>query len=330
MAHMMEERESKREEDFSGTQRVLGGSSLGAESPRVVKSSPHPSYTTATHGRHSCLGVGVLAVVSVITVCGNLLILISIIYSQQLHTPTNYLILSLAVTDLLVGVVAFPFGMKFTVSSCLYKYDVFCTVCEIFDVALIKASILNLCCISIDRYFVVCQPLRYRTTITRNVVVIMILVIWSASAVVAIGFILVGINRGQCEEKCDVKFLLANISGPVFSFYLPMIILVCIYVKIFLVAQKQACSIQDTTRKSGAMVSKSERKATKTLAIVMGVFLICWTPLFVFFFRLLHPVKVPMPLFQSLVLMAMLNSMLNPFIYAFFYSWFQSGFRMII
>ncbi|KAM9840808.1 trace amine-associated receptor 1-like [Aulostomus maculatus] len=272
-----------------------------------------------------------LGSVSVITVCGNLLIIISIIYFKQLHTPTNYLILSLAVTDLLVGVVAFPLSMEFTVSSCMYQNDVFCKIRENADVTLSTASILNLCCISIDRYFVVCHPLTYRLTITRNVVVIMILVIWSVSVLVAIGFIIAGLNHEQCGEKCHMDILIANISGPVFSFYLPMIIMVCIYVKIFLVAQKQARSIQDTTRKSGATVSKSERKATKTLAIVMGVFLICWTPFFLcFYFQLLNPVTVPLPLYEALNWLALSNSMLNPFIYAFFYHWFRSAFKMII
>ncbi|KAM9840799.1 trace amine-associated receptor 1-like [Aulostomus maculatus] len=189
---------------------------------------------------------------------------------------------------------------------------------EIFDVALITAFILNLCCISIERYFVVCHPLRYRTTITSNVVVIMILVIWSVSALVAIGFILAELGREQCGEKCYIDILLANISGPTSDHH-------GLHVKIFLVAQKQARSIQDTTRKSGATVSKNERKATKTLAIVMGFF-----SHHCFYFQLLNPVTVPLPLSEALIWLALSNSMLNPFIYAFFYSWFRSAFRMII
>ncbi|KAM9840810.1 trace amine-associated receptor 1-like [Aulostomus maculatus] len=267
----------------------------------------------------------------VIIVCGNLLIIISIIYFKQLHTPTNYLILSLAVTDLLVGVVAFPLSMEFTIISCMYQHNVFCSVREIFDVALITASILNLCCISIDRYYGVCQPLTYRTKITNNVVVIMILVSWSVSVVVAIGFIIAALSHGQCGQNCNIDVVLANILGPVFSFYLPMIIMVCIYVKIFLVAQRQACSIQNTTRKSGVTVSKSERKATKTLAVVMGVFLICWTPFFLCYsFQLLHHVTVPLSLYETLCWLSLLNSVLNPFIYGFFYRWFRSAFKKII
>ncbi|XP_074472539.1 trace amine-associated receptor 1-like [Sebastes fasciatus] len=270
----------------------------------------------------------------VVTICGNLLVIISIIYFKQLHTATNSLILSLAVADLLVGLVVFPFSMAFSLSSCLYYEDLFCKVRGSFDVTLSTASILNLCCISIDRYYAVCQPLNYRTKINFNIVAVMILVSWSVSVLVAIGRTIPGLINEKCEENCFIDFLLARILAQIFSFYLPVIIMLCIYLKIFLVAQRQARSIQNTTcqnTKSGATASKMERKASKTLAIVMGVFLMCWTPFFLYVScQLLNHVSMLVPLFETLNWLTLSNSMLNPFIYAFFYSWFRSAFRMII
>ncbi|XP_070782057.1 trace amine-associated receptor 1-like [Enoplosus armatus] len=275
----------------------------------------------------------VLGSLSAVTICGNLLVIISIIYFKQLHTPTNYLILSLAVADLLVGVLIFPFSMAFSVSSC-WNESLFCKVRDSFDISLCMCSILNLCCISIDRYHAVCQPLTYRTKINDHVVVIMILVSWSVSALIGLGVIMSGLNQDTCEENCSNNVLLANIMGLILSFYLPVIVMLSIYLKIFLVAQRQARSIQNTTcqsTKSGAAVSKTERKATTTLAIIMGVFLICWTPFFLCMtFLSFSYDSVSVPVFETLNWLALSNSMLNPFIYAFFYSWFRSAFRMII
>ncbi|XP_042359923.1 trace amine-associated receptor 1-like [Plectropomus leopardus] len=269
------------------------------------------------------------AILSIITVCGNLLVIISIIYFKQLHTPTNSLILSLAVADLLVGIVVFPFSMAFSLSSCIYHEVIFCKVRSSFDISLSTASILNLCCISVDRYCAVCQPLTYRTRITHRGIVVMILLSWGVSALIGICVIIAGLNNDKCEERCLIDVLIENTIGPILSFYLPVIIMLCIYLKIFLVAQRQARSIQNT--KSGATVSKMERKATKTLAIVLGVFLLCWTPFFLCITVLpFINDSVPIPLIETLNWLALSNSMLNPFIYAFFYSWFRSAFRIII
>ncbi|XP_058470016.1 trace amine-associated receptor 1-like [Solea solea] len=297
--------------------------------------STNTSYVFASDPSLTCVLVYIiLGLLSVATICGNLLVIISIIYFKQLHTPTNYLILSLAVADLLVGVLVFPFSMAFTVTSCLFHQDFMCQIRDSFDVSLCTASILHLCCISIDRYYAVCQPLTYKVKINVRVTAVMILVTWGISALIGICIIIAGFSQGTCEETCSVDVVMANTMGPVFSFYLPAIIMLAIYFKIFLVAQQQVKSIQNTTfqsTSSGAAVSKMEKKATKTLATVMGVFLLCMIPYFLcIVFQPLTYYPPPIPLIETLNWLTLSNSMLNPLIYAFFYSWFRSAFRIII
>ncbi|XP_054618569.1 trace amine-associated receptor 1-like [Dunckerocampus dactyliophorus] len=271
--------------------------------------------------------------VCVVIICGNLLIIISVIYFRQLHTPTNYLILSLAVSDLLVGVLIIPLSREFTFHYCLIHGGLSCTVRKCIDVTLATASILNLMCISIDRYHAVCKPLTYKTTITVHVAVVMILLSWGFSLLLSIGFVVAELNYAKCGEKCFRDVFIVNVCGPIFTFYLPAIVMLCIYGRIFLVAQKQARSIQNTTYRSrtpGATISKMERKATKTLAIVMSTFLICCSPFFIFlmiFF--INKVSVSFAVMDVLSWMGMSNSMLNPFIYAFFYSWYRSAFKIL-
>uniref|UniRef100_A0A3Q3BCQ6 Trace amine associated receptor 1 n=1 Tax=Kryptolebias marmoratus TaxID=37003 RepID=A0A3Q3BCQ6_KRYMA len=269
-----------------------------------------------------------LTLLSVATVFGNLLVIISVFYFKQLHTPTNFLILSLAVTDLLVGIIVFPLTIAFSFSLCMYQENLFCKIRDSFGIYLCTCSILHLCCISIDRYYAVCQPLTYKSKISRHVVVFMIFVSWGASALIGIGA--TPKSEDKCQETCFIDVLMANTIGPVLSFYLPLVIMLCIYLKIFLVAQRQARSIQ-ARMKCGATVSKMERKATKTLAIVLGVFIFCWTPFFVCFTVLpFTSNSVRVPVLDALICLALTNSTLNPFIYAFFYSWFRSAFRIIM
>uniref|UniRef100_A0A3Q3BEB8 Trace amine associated receptor 1 n=1 Tax=Kryptolebias marmoratus TaxID=37003 RepID=A0A3Q3BEB8_KRYMA len=269
---------------------------------------------------------------SFLIVSGNLLVIISITYFKQLHTPTNYLILSLAVADLLVGALVLMFNMALSLQSCLYFGDLVCKMRRSFDISLMTTSILNLCSISIDRYHAVCQPLTYATKINVTVVSVMILTSWTVSALSGFGIVFVGLKNTVCEGRCFIFHIPhSNVIGTIVSFYLPAIIMLSIYLKIFLVAQKQANSIQNATyQKSGTAVSKMERKATKTLAIVMGVFLFCWTPFFLSItFNPVTNYSVPSPLTETFWL-GWSNSMLNPFVYAFFYSWFRSAFKIII
>ncbi|XP_067338968.1 trace amine-associated receptor 1-like [Channa argus] len=288
------------------------------------------SYTLTSIHAVSCIFLYIfLGSLSVVIVCGNLLVIISIVYFKQLHTPTNSLILSLAVADLLVGALVSPLTIKYSSTVCHYHYDLFCKVRGTLAVSLCTCSILNLCCISIDRYYAVCQPLTYTAKINHCVIVIMILMSWGVSALIGISLTTVSIQRKICDKTCLNNVVLVNIMGLIFAFYLPMIVMLCIYLKIFLVAQKQARSIQNTA--SGAAVIRMERKATKTLAIVMGFFLACWLPFFLC--NTVPPflnVSLPDALLELLSWLALSNSMLNPFIYAFFYSWFRAAFRIII
>ncbi|XP_062293477.1 trace amine-associated receptor 1-like [Scomber scombrus] len=292
--------------------------------------SHNTSYIFASNPSIICLLLCIfLGSLSVVTICGNLLVIISVIYFKQLHIPTNYLILSLAVADLLVGLLVFPFSMAFTVTSCWYYEGLLCKVRGSFDVTLSTASILNLCCISIDRYYAVCQPLSYKRRINDCVIGVMIFVSWGVSALIGIGIIIAGFNQGKCEESCLIDALISTTLACIFSFYIPVIIMLCIYLKIFLVAQRQARSIQST--KYGATVSKMEKKATKTLAVVMGVFILCWTPYFLcIIFQPVTRDQTPVAVVETLNWLTLSNSMLNPFIYAFFYSWFRSAFKLII
>ncbi|XP_072307415.1 trace amine-associated receptor 1-like [Eucyclogobius newberryi] len=269
----------------------------------------------------------VLGLLSAGIVCGNLLVIISIAYFKQLHIPTNYLILSLAVADLLVGVVVFPFSMAQTLTSCLYQETVFCKIRDCFDVTVGTSSVLNLCCISIDRYYAICNPLTYKNTVTVRVAGVMIFMTWSVAAMVGIIIIIGGHSQGTCDEMCLVDFL-TTVLGASFAFFMPAFIMLCIYAKIFIVAQRQRNSIQIS---KGGVISKTERKATKTLAIVMGVFLLCMIPYFLcIVFLPLASETPPFSLIEALNWLTLSNSMLNPFIYAFFYSWFRSACKMIL
>ncbi|XP_034557430.1 trace amine-associated receptor 1-like [Notolabrus celidotus] len=282
----------------------------------------------------------IFGIIIVLTVCGNLFVTFSVAYFKQLHTPTNYLIVSLALSDLLLGLlVMFP-NMIRTVESCWYFGDFFCKVSLSSDVMLVTASILNLSFISVDRYYAVCQPLLYRSRITDNVVLIMILLTWSISVFLGFGMIFLKLNilgveefyynHVVCKGGCVLfQGKLSSTLSSVLSFYMPGVIMLAVYLKVLLVAQKQFRSIQRAGCVSSVKTS-SQTKATKTLAVVMGAFLSFWTPFFVC--NIIDPFisySLPPQLIEGLMWLGFSNSTVNPMIYAFFYRWFRKAFQLL-
>ncbi|XP_036406080.1 trace amine-associated receptor 1-like [Megalops cyprinoides] len=283
-----------------------------------------------------------------VTMSGNLLVITSIAHFKQLHTSTNYLILSLAVCDFLLGVFVMPCSAVRSVLGCWYLGDFVCQLHTSTDIMLSTSSIFHLSFISIDRYFAVCNPLMYRSIINSVTIIIMLTTSWVIPAIFAFGMIFSELNvRGseeffeehvKCIGGCPVFFSRASAAvASTLSFFIPGLIILCIYLKIYLVARRQARAIKqltkqlDTDTANESSISRRERKGAKTLAIVVGVFLTCWTPFFLC--NIIDPFigySIPPVLIDALVWFGYLNSACNPVVYAFFYSWFRKALKMII
>ncbi|XP_016117980.1 alpha-1A adrenergic receptor-like [Sinocyclocheilus grahami] len=115
-----------------------------------------------------------VSITSVFTVFLNLLVIVSISHFKQLHTPTNVLILSLAVADLIAGLILMPVqGMKL-IEPCWYFGEIFCSIFPLILYVVVTASLGNLVIISVDRYIAVNDPLRYPLKVNTNRVVVSI------------------------------------------------------------------------------------------------------------------------------------------------------------
>lgn len=289
-----------------------------------------------------------MTLIILFTIVGNLLLIISVFHFKHLQTPTNYLILSLATTDFLLGCLVMPYSMVRSVETCWYLGMPFCKIHTSFDIMLSTASILHLCFISVDRYYAMCDPLRYKLRITFFSVQIMIFISWGVSAVFAFALIYFKLNlKGieafyyndiACNGSCTLVFNeISGVIASIISFYLPAVAMLCIYCKLYFVAMKQVRSINRITielqniRVNRSRCSrKQEQKAAKTLGIVVGTFLICWSPFFVcntmdaFVSHSISPV-----LLDTLVWLGYLNSTFNPVIYGFFFAWFRKAVTII-
>uniref|UniRef100_A0A8C8SVF6 Trace amine associated receptor 2 (gene/pseudogene) n=1 Tax=Pelusios castaneus TaxID=367368 RepID=A0A8C8SVF6_9SAUR len=281
-----------------------------------------------------------------LTIFGNLAIIISISFFKQLHSPTNFLILSMAVIDFLLGFTIMPYSMVRSVENCWYFGITLCKIHYSFDLMLCLASIFHLCSIAVDRFYAICYPLHYSSKITIPVIRRLLAVCWSAPAAFAFGVVFSEAHASgiegykilvACSSSCPIVF--NKLWGTVLftvGFFVPGCIMIGIYAKIFVISKKHMHVMNnmpgDANTDVRSQLSKGkDRKAAKTLSIVMGVFLICWFPCF--FTILIDPFlnfTTPLVLFDALNWFGYINSTCNPFIYGFFYPWFQKALKHII
>ncbi|XP_034463710.1 D(1)-like dopamine receptor [Hippoglossus hippoglossus] len=309
----------------------------------------------------------VLFLLIVSTLLGNTLVCAAVVKFRHLRSKvTNFFVISLAVSDLCVAVLVMPWEAITEVTG-TWLFGSFCGVWIAFDIMCSTASILNLCIISVDRYWAIASPFKYERKMTHRVAFVMIGVAWTLS--ILISFIPVQLNWHQAGEDGEMmeevvavmaaltnssnastraKSCVANlnktyaISSSFISFYIPVVIMIATYTRIYRIAQTQIRRIMSLERAAeqaqnqGHSVNqqqqhrpndeaslkssfKKETKVLKTLSIIMGVFVFCWLPFFVLNCTVpfCDPPCVSDTTFTVFVWFGWANSSLNPVIYAF-------------
>ncbi|XP_068186273.1 trace amine-associated receptor 13c-like [Antennarius striatus] len=279
-----------------------------------------------------------MSFISIVTVILNMLVIISISHFKQLHTPTNLLLLSLAVSDCIVGLCMW--FQTFLIDGCCFSGDILCVVFSTVGIIITSASIGTMVLISVDRYVAICDPLHYSTKVTVERANICVCLCWMFPVLVHCLILKDNLQQpgryntciGQCVIGIDY---ISRVADLLLSFIIPVTIIVVLYMRVFVVAVSQAramrshitsvtikCSTKGTAK-------KSEMKAAITLGVVVVVFLICVCP---YFCIVLSGQDSMLNATSSVFVITLFyfNSCLNPLIYALFYSWFRKSIKLIV
>ncbi|XP_028839845.1 trace amine-associated receptor 13c-like [Denticeps clupeoides] len=271
---------------------------------------------------------------SMLTVFLNLLVIISISHFKQLQTPTNMLIHSLAVADLLVGAVVIPFEAVKLIDVCWDVGKNFCVVFQLIVYSIILSSLGHLVLIAIDRYIAVCEPMLYHQKVTVGKTVLCICIVWTGAA--SYNIILICYNNqgqfsnGQCVSDITLE---CGVFDLIVTFIVPCSVIISLYLKIFKVATGQVRAIKSgfavaTMGTYNRRVGKtSQYKAANTLSIVVVVYLLCWIPYYICLLVNRNGESNAVTFFTWILYC---NSSVNPLIYALFYGWFKKSARHIL
>ncbi|XP_023578304.1 5-hydroxytryptamine receptor 1D [Octodon degus] len=329
--------------------------------------------------------VVVLSIITLATLLSNAFVLTTILLTRKLHTPANYLIGSLATTDLLVSVLVMPISIAYTTTRTWSFGQILCDIWVSSDITCCTASILHLCVIALDRYWAITDALEYSKRRTAGHAAAMIAAVWVISICISIPPLFWRQAKAQ-EEMSDCLVNTSQISYTIYStcgaFYIPSVLLIILYSRIYAAARSRIlnppslsgkrfttahlitgsagsslCSLNpslheghshpgsplffshvriklaDSVLERKRISAARERKATKTLGIILGAFIICWLPFFVASLVLpicrdscwIHPA-----LFDFFTWLGYLNSLINPIIYTVFNEDFRQAFQKVV
>ncbi|TEA33592.1 hypothetical protein DBR06_SOUSAS3910156 [Sousa chinensis] len=291
-----------------------------------------------------------LCVVITLTAAANSLLIALICTQPTLRNTSNFFLVSLFTSDLMVGLVVMPPAMLNALYGRWVLARGLCLLWAAFDVMCCSASILNLCLISLDRYLLILSPLRYKLRMTPPRALALVLSAWGLAALASFLPLLLGWHElgrarapapGQCRLLASLPFVLVA-SG--LTFFLPSGAICFTYCRILLAARKQAVQVASLTTgmavqaletlqvprtpcpgvesaDSGRLATKHSSKALKaslTLGILLGMFFVTWLPFFVVNIAQAVCDCISPGLFDVLTWLGYCNSTMNPIIYPLF------------
>ncbi|KAJ8379954.1 hypothetical protein SKAU_G00007320 [Synaphobranchus kaupii] len=304
----------------------------------------------------------ILGIFILFGVLGNILVILSVVCHRHLRTVTHFLIVNLAVADLMLSSTVLPFSATLEILGYWVFGRTFCSIWAAMDVLCCTASIMSLCMISVDRYIGVSYPLRYPTIVTKRRGLLALVCMWVFSITISIGPVF-GWKKDTPENDttCGITEEPAYvIFSAVCSFYLPLTVILVMYCRVFSVARRETRSLKEGHKTEGVMLRihrgnaaasekqeatgtltyftlrlakfSRQKKAAKTLGIVVGCFVLCWLPFFV-----VMPIGAIFPdhkpsetVFKITFWLGYFNSCINPMIYPCSSQEFKKAFQNVL
>lgn len=289
-----------------------------------------------------------MIIVNVVTLIGNVFVIVALTKIDALkNMANNQVVISLAVADLLVGLLVMPCAIDGVLEGKWRCGRLWGKLNAFGNFAFCISSIMHLALLSFDRYIAISRPLVYSSVVTKTRARSACLLFWIYSTLWALPP-LFGVSSYECFipyiGKCLEKDWLQNKVAVVFTasvvcgtYGVAVVIMCFVYVKIFITIFKQSkrisVTVEQVQRNSdlAARTYASTRKGVLTVLIVIGTYMLCWSPFCILLFVQMACGKSTGGPTADLITMfiGFANSACNPIIYCIRYRTFRETVKRI-
>ncbi|XP_058507913.1 alpha-2A adrenergic receptor-like [Solea solea] len=177
-----------------------------------------------------------------LTVFGNVMVVIAVTTSRALRAPQNLFLVSLACADILVATSVMPFSLANELMGYWYFGKVWCEIHLALDVLFCTSSIVHLCTISLDRYWSVTQAIEHNLRRTPRRIKCAIFIVWVLASIISFPPLITMKKDEGKEDKpaCQINeqkwYIIFSSTA---SFFAPCLIMIMVYVRIYQIAKKR-------------------------------------------------------------------------------------------
>ncbi|KAJ8317568.1 hypothetical protein KUTeg_005472 [Tegillarca granosa] len=276
-------------------------------------------------------------------VSGNTLVVYVVVRNKTMQTITNIFITNLAVSDILMCLLAVPFTpLSYFMNSWLFG-EALCHIVPMVLGVSVYVSTLTSTAIAVDRYFVIVYPFKPRMKVF--VCLLMIVAIWiiSNSISLPLGIYMKHKDDGtsySCIEDWprEQAGQFFTVTSLVLQYIVPCAIITYCYTKVSIALKKRARSkigSGSKSRERDELEIRRKRRTNKMLIAMVTIFVCCWLPLNIVLLIAEYEVYVKQWYFYTLVfftahVIAMSSTIYNPFLYAWMNDNFKKEFKQVL
>jgi len=305
-----------------------------------------------------------IALFSVATIAGNMLVIVAFVSDRKLRSISNYFILNLALSDLIVGILIGVY-LPYALSGCWQLTRAGCLAFLMLDYVVPLASAWNMALISLDRYCSVAYAIEYRLRQSVRRAVVFMAIPWTVGAVwygptILFWSVLVGRPADNDPTICRVPFydhVGYLIASSCVEFAAPFVTVTTINILIYVNIHRRSCGLvssadwsatpptrdiptRDTPTRDVGLCSKTsktqttlsrDKRSARSLAILVVVFLVTWAPFEISaFVDQICGLCIPGLVSEIFFWLLWLNSTINPILYPFLQQRFRVTFVRIL